>query len=106
MVIRMVTEIIITKIESPTFEGVSFGSVGQYERIEGIFKSEVDPRNPLNVGIINIGKAPRNPRGLVEYDVDLFILKPVDMKKGNGRILYEVSNRGNKLALRFINNAS
>jgi len=104
-VTRMVTEIIITKIESPTFEGVSFGSVGQYERIEGILKCEVNPRHPLNAGIINVGKAPRNDRGFVEYDVDLFILKPIDMKKGNGRILYEVSNRGNKLALRFINNS-
>jgi hypothetical protein len=100
----MVTEIMITKIESPTFEGVTFGNVGQYERIEGILKGEVDPRHPLNAGIINIDKAPRNARGLVEYDVDLFILKPIDIRKGNGRILYEVLNRGNKLALEFFNN--
>ena len=101
----MLSLIMITKIESPTFEGVTFGNVGQYERIEGILKGEVDPRHPLNSGIINIDKAPRNARGFVEYDVDLFILKPIDMKKGNSRILYEVSNRGNKLALAYFNNA-
>ena len=35
-------------MESPTFAGASFGLVGQYERIEGAFTGEVDPKDPSN----------------------------------------------------------
>jgi hypothetical protein len=98
-----ITQFIVTSRESPTFEGISFGAVGQYERIVGIAKGELNPDDPLNAGIVDIGKAPRNARGMVEYDVDIFILKPVDLSKGNGRIFYDVLNRGNKLAVGFFN---
>jgi len=98
-----VTEVVITSIESPTFEGLSFPPVGQYERLSGIARGELDPNDPLNAGIVNIDKAPRNARGNVEYDVDIFILKPVNLSKGNGRIFYDVLNRGNKLAHRYFN---
>ena len=30
-----ITRIEITRVESPTFEGVSFGEVGPYEKLEG-----------------------------------------------------------------------
>lgn len=78
-----VTEIIVTKTESPTFGGTEFGKVGQYERLEGIIKCEVDPKQSLNAVIVNIDKAPKNAKGFVEYDVDFVILKPIDMNKGN-----------------------
>jgi hypothetical protein len=32
----------------------------------------------------------------VEYNVDVHIIKPVDLSKGNQRIFYDVVNRGNK----------
>jgi len=35
----------ITTVESSTFAGASFGLVGQYERIEGTFAGEVDPKD-------------------------------------------------------------
>lgn len=98
-----VTRLIITGVESPTFEGVRFGSVKQYERLVARASGELDPTDPLNAGIVNIDKAPRNASGLVEYEVDVFILKPVDLRRGNGRIFYDVLNRGNKLAIRFVN---
>lgn len=100
-----ITELVITSTgsESPTFEGSSFPPVGQYERLVGVAKGELDPNDPLNAGIVDIEKAPRNARGMVEYDVDIFILKPVDLSRGNGRIFYDVLNRGNKLAIGFFN---
>src|SRR5581483_5836117 len=48
---------------------------------------EVDPKNSLNRIIVNLGKAPRNRRGRVEYASDICILKPLDMARGNGFLM-------------------
>jgi Alpha/beta hydrolase domain len=78
-------------------DGAPFGQVGAYERVIGRAKGEVDPLDPANKGIALIDKAPRNERGKVEYATDIFILRPKDFSRGNGRILYEVNNRGRKM---------
>src|SRR5262249_1526191 len=96
-----ITQINITRVESPTFEGRSFGSVGQYEKLVGTIHGEVDPADRRNAGIINIARAPRNPAGHVEYDVDLYILKPIDPSRGSNHLYYDVNNRGNLLAIQF-----
>jgi hypothetical protein len=93
-----VKSIQITRNEA-VFGGTSFGAVGAYQKVVGRLHGTVDPADPLNAGIVNLTKAPRNAAGLVEYTVDLYILRPADLSRGNGRILYDVSNRGNKLAL-------
>lgn len=56
-----------------------------------------------NAGIHDLKLAPRNERGRVECWTDFFLLKPVDSRRGNRRILYDVSNRGNKLAIEAFN---
>ena len=68
-------------------------------RVIGIAKGEVTviPTHPGNKGIALIDKAPRNTRGGVEYTTDFFVLRPKDPAKGNGRLLYEVNNRGRKM---------
>ena len=78
-------------------DGRSFGDVGPYERLDGTVYIEVDPRDPLNAGIVNLDKAPKTPRGTVGFSSPFFILKPVDAARGNRKILYGVNNRGNKL---------
>ena len=83
----------------PVAEGKSFGKTGPYERLDGVVVMEVDPRDPLNAVILNLDKAPRNAKGRVEFSAPFFILKPVDMSRGNRKILYGVNNRGNKLEL-------
>ena len=80
----------------PFAAGMSFGAAGSYVRIVGKARGELDPSDPLNKGIVNLDKAPRNARGMVEYETDLFILRPSDYAKGNGTLLYEVNNRGRK----------
>ena len=90
-----ITKIEITRVESPTFEGRSFGTVGQYEKLVGHAHGEVDPKDPRNAVIVDIQNAPKNERGMVEYDTDVYILKPVDESKGNHRLWFEVNNRGN-----------
>ena len=89
----MITAIDITS-RAPFVGGASFVAVGPYERLDGVAIGEIDPAHPANRGIVNLDKAPRNARGLVEYRSDICILRPADADKGNGRILYEVNNRG------------
>jgi len=79
--------------------GSSWGSAGPYERLDGTAYMEVDPRDPLNAVIVNLDKAPRNGRGMVEFSAPFFILKPVDMLRGNHKIYYAINNRGNKSGL-------
>jgi len=86
----------IEKVE-PLADGAPFGAVGAYERVIAKAKGEVDPKHPGNKGIALIDKAPINANGKVEYTTDIFLLRPKDPAKGNGRILYEVNNRGRKM---------
>ena len=99
-----VTRIEISRRE-PFAAGQAFATVGAYERIVGRYYGELDPAHALNAGIVDLDKAPRNGRGRVEYSSDFEILKPVDLAKGNGALLYDVNNRGNKRALIQFNNA-
>ena len=91
-----ITRIEITSTESPTFEGRSFGDVGPYEKLRGRAYGEVDPEDPRNAVITDIELAPRNARGLVEYSMDIYILKPVDPGLGNHKLVIDVNNRGDK----------
>ena len=93
----MITKIIIDSVQSPAFGGVSFGDAGRYEKLAGRAFGELDPKSPLNAVITDIGLAPRNARGKVEYATDFFILKPVDAMRGNQVLLFDVTNRGNKI---------
>ena len=84
-----ITKIVIEKRE-PFANGYEFGVTGAYEKLVGRAYGEVDPNKKHNKGIVNIKKAPKNDRGGVEYSVDIFILKPVDLKRGNQTIFYDV----------------
>lgn len=86
--------------------GHSFGPAGPYESLSGRLSFEVNPEHQANLGITDLRRAPRNVKGNVEFWADFFLFKPVDMTKGNGRLLYDVHNRGNKLALWTFNDGS
>jgi hypothetical protein len=78
----------------PLAAGTEFGTAGAYERLKGTAYLEVDPFDPLNKVIVNLGKAQRNARGMVEFNTPFLIVKPVDMARGNQKIWYGVNNRG------------
>jgi hypothetical protein len=99
-----ITEIKIDTIE-PFADGQPFGEAGSYERVTGIARGELDPQSPQNQPIADLDKAPRNARGLVEYETDFFILRPLDPSRGNGVIFYEVNNRGRKELLSRVDEA-
>src|SRR5512132_2608989 len=60
----------ILTVESPTFGGMSFGTVGTYEKIFARAYGEVDPRDRRNALITDIELAPRNANGMVEYTTE------------------------------------
>src|SRR5687767_32549 len=94
--------------ESPTFEGKVFGPdgrVGPYEKLRGKAYGEVDPDDPRNALITDLALAPRNARGRVEYSMDIFILKPVDVRKGNQRVILDFNNRG-EMRIAALNDAA
>ena len=83
----------------PVVNGKAFGSAGAYERLVGTIEFALDPASVINRNIADLQLAPRNERGEVEFTADFYMLKPVDPAKGNGRLLYEVVNRGGKATL-------
>jgi Alpha/beta hydrolase domain len=93
----------IVRVESPAFEGRSFGAVGTYDRIIARVTIAVAPADPHNTIIVDLDRAPRNAQGLVEAVTDVEILRPTVAANGNRRLFYEALNRGNKLALALFN---
>jgi len=87
----------------PAYDGRRFGAVGAYEKIVGRMYGEVDPQDRRNALINDILLAPRNARGMVEYVATFTLLRPVDASKGNGVLLHDMVNRGNKLLLATFN---
>src|SRR5438093_5531452 len=89
-----IIKIEITDKESPALGGKTFWDVGAYEKLRGKAYGEVDPADPRNALITDIQLAPRSANGKVLYSMDIVILKPIDMSKGNRRLFVDVNNRG------------
>jgi len=86
--------------------GQPFGAAGPYEKLSGKIFFAVDPALPANRIVTDLDKAPRNAAGKVEFSADFYLIKPKTIARGNGAVLYEVSNRGGKGMLGFFNHAS
>ena len=87
----------------PVLDGRPFGDAGAYEKIAGTLHFAVDPTHPLHAEITDLGRAPRNGAGLVEFSADFYLLRPRDVERGNGAVLLDVPNRGRKVALGMFN---
>jgi hypothetical protein len=86
-----------TRLEITKVERVEPASPGgqPYDRLSGKFYGELDPADPKNALITDIQLAPRNPRGKVEYVGTFALMKPADLSKASGVLMYSVVNRGN-----------
>src|SRR5579884_2039854 len=87
----------------PFAGGISFGETGPYERLLGTAHYAIDPNERNLPYICDLDLAPRNADGLVEFSGTLDIIKPTDLSRGNRRVLYEFSNRGNRGAITGLN---
>jgi hypothetical protein len=79
----------------PMNAGQPAGAAGPFELIRGRIHGEVDPKDPHNAIIQDLGLAPRNARGKVEYVATFALAAPVDLTKASHVLLYQVVNRGN-----------
>jgi len=80
----------VIRIEVSKVEPVAPG----FEKLSGKAYGELDPADPKNALIVDIQLAPRNARGKVEYVATFALIKPIDMNKASGVLMYSVVNRG------------
>ena len=87
-------------------DGRSWGDVGPYEEIRGTLRFALDPESEANDRITDVSLAPANSDGRVEFSSDVSIMLPVDRSRGSGRLMLDIVNRGNRVALPNFNRAS
>jgi len=91
--------------EGATFRGAGV-EVGPYEELKGRLHFSIDPLHPANRRITDVELAPRTARDRVEWSSDVSILLPVDRARCSGRLLLDVVNRGNTVAVPNFNRAT
>ena len=93
----------ITKIDiaavAPFADGREFGAAGPYVRIHGVARANSIPRRRKTRSSSISTRRERNARGMVEYEIDLFMLRPAEPRRGSGTLVYDVTNRGRKVIL-------
>ena len=88
----------LTKLQMERNETVlgdkAFGLAGAYRKIVGKAHFALDPAIAANKGIVDLGLAPKNSAGLVEFSADFYLLIPADPARSKGKLFYEVGNQG------------
>ncbi|MGC1888867.1 MAG: hypothetical protein WA709_22710, partial [Stellaceae bacterium] len=87
----------VVQQQSSFLGGADWGNVGPYEMLRGTAYLDVDPRDPRDAVVVDLGNAPRNAQGMVDFSTPFLILTPVNPQRGNHKIFYAVNNRGNNL---------
>ena len=84
----------LSRIEVSSRETLSDSAVDfSYEAINGVLYFTIDPSDPANAAIADIGHAPVNNAGMVEFSADFKMLVPSSSIANDG-LLYNVNNRG------------
>ena len=76
-------------IDTTTSPAAPAGAVGPYETLAGRAYGEIDPNDPLNAIIQDIGLAPKNANGMVEYMATFLLTKPIDMSVASGLMWHD-----------------
>jgi len=82
-----------------------FGATGPYLRIAGTFEGDLDPTDRRNAVIADINLAPLT-NGKVHYSSTFFILRPLNLSNGNGKLIWDGGNRGGKRILQWFNDGA
>jgi len=88
-------EIDSARSQSPTFGGFSWPGVGQYEKIVG----KAFARSTRTTGRTATSSTSNSPAQRARQRgvrLHFYILKPIDLKKGADKMMYEPPNRGGK----------
>ena len=93
------------KTRTPIAGGLEFGGSGTYELLDGTVHFAVDPEHTRSKPITDLKLAPCDARGSVTSSADFSILKPVELQRGNRRLLLDVLNRGRRRAMKYFNSA-
>ena len=93
------------KFKRTLADGRSWGDVGPYEELRGTLRFTLDPNSEANARITDAGLAPRNAAGAVEWSSEVSVILPADRSRGSGRLMLDVVNRGNRVALPNFNSA-
>src|SRR5476649_574746 len=64
--------------------GQTFGATGTYEKLTGTIEFALDPKEPHNVRVTDLGLAKPAADGRVHFTSDMMVLRPTDPAKGNG----------------------
>jgi len=94
------------RLRRPVAGGAPFGDVGPYEELKGTLCFAIDPKHAANERITDVARAPRDHAGRVEFESDVSILAPVDRGRCSGRVMLDVVNRGNTVAVPNFNRAT
>src|SRR5687768_8488153 len=90
----------VTKVtiaaKTPALDGQPLGNTGACQKHAGTIDFALDPADRHNKAIVDRDHATKGPDGKVPVAADLFVLQPADPARGNGVLLFEISNRGNK----------
>ena len=93
-------------LSRPLADGMPFGDAGPYEELRGRLHFAIDPLHGANARITDVERAPRNDAGRVEFTADVSILLPVSRARASGRLILDVVNRGNTVAVPNFNRAT
>src|SRR3989442_3575849 len=93
------------RLKRPLAGGAAFGDVGPYDELKGTLRFSIDPKHAANERITDVALAPRDHSGRVEFESDVSVLVPVDRGRASGRVMLDVVNRGNTVALPNFNRA-
>ena len=77
-----------------------------YEELKGRLHFAIDPLHAANRRITDVELAERDRQGRVQWDSDVSILLPADRGRCSGRVLLDVVNRGNTVAVPNFNRAT
>jgi hypothetical protein len=92
-----ITQVTIQK-SGVAFGGCSIGNIGTFNYVQGYALDVIDPANPLNTVITDIGNAQKDANGYVDVLFNFYIVLPTNLANGNGKIIADIPNRSNKTA--------